>query len=469
MTKIFLYNTLTKKKEVFKPVKKKEATLYYCGPTVYWTQHIGNLRGSTCADLAVRVFRYNGYEVKYARNYTDVGHLSSDADTGEDKMEKRAKTEAITPNEIAEKYIHVYEQDVRDLNLLEPNFKPRATECVTEMIDMVKTLLDKGFAYQTKLAIYFDVTKAKKYTELSGQKLEDQISGAGAGEVSDPEKKHSADFVLWFFRTGSHANALQFWPSPFSSPAVENGNGFPGWHIECSAMSKKFLGETIDVHMGGIEHVPIHHTNEIAQSEAANGVKFANYWLHNEHLLANNTKMSKSQGTGFSLSEIKEKGFDPLALKYFFLGAHYRSKQNFTWEAMEAAQKGLEHLRNQVRQLMNDKKGGVVKKYQKQFFESINDDLNTPQALAILQALLKSDSKDADKLATALNFDQVLGLKLDTLVEQVIPEEIKLLAKDRDLARKAKNFSESDRLRAQLEDKGYVVEDGADGTRVYRK
>ena len=338
---IKLFNTLSRQKEDFIPIKDKKVGIYYCGPTVYWTQHIGNLRGAFCADLAVRVLKYFRYKVKMVRNYTDVGHLTSDDDFGVDKMEKSALKEKLSPKQIADKYINVYEQDTRELNFLEPDYKPKATENIKEMIKMIEILLEKGFAYATPLAIYFDITKAKDYTRLSKQKLDENIKGAGKGEITDIEKKNPYDFALWFFKAGAHENALQYWPSPFKSALVEKGYGFPGWHIECSAMSKKYLGDTFDIHMGGVEHIPVHHTNEICQSESTNGVKYVNYWLHNEHLLVDNKKMSKSEGTGFSLKEVKEKGFDPLSLRYFFLQAHYRSKQNFTWEALDAAQNGL--------------------------------------------------------------------------------------------------------------------------------
>lgn len=273
-----IYNTLTRRKEEFKPLQAGKASFYYCGPTVYWTQHIGNLRGVFCADSIWRSLEYLGYQVKFVSNYTDVGHLTGDnegdADLGEDKMEKGAKREGKTPQEIAEKYIAIYEQDIKDLNILSPTVRCRATDYIPEMIEMTRILLEKGFAYATDLAIYFDVSRAENYTQLSGQKLEEQMAGGGKGVVEDKQKKHSADFVLWFFKAGRHKNALQFWQSPFQSALVKNGAGFPGWHIECSAMAKKHLGATIDLHMGGIEHIPIHHTNEIAQSESANGVKF---------------------------------------------------------------------------------------------------------------------------------------------------------------------------------------------------
>ncbi|MCK5592402.1 MAG: class I tRNA ligase family protein, partial [Candidatus Pacebacteria bacterium] len=313
-----IYNTMSRSKEVFKPIKDEHVGFYQCGPTVYWTQHIGNMRAVTLADFIVRSLQYAGYDVTFVRNYTDVGHMTSDADTGDDKMEKGAKREGLSPKEIADKYIAIYEQDVTDLNTLSPDFKPKATENIDGIIEMTQTLLDKGYAYTTPLAIYFDISKAEDYTKLSRQNMEEIIDGAGSSDVEDPDKIHSADFALWIFKAGKHKNALQFWTSPFQSPLVSNGEGFPGWAIECSVMSKKHLGATLDIHMGGVEHIPIHHTNEIAQSESANDAPYVNYWLHNGHLLVNNTKMSKSEGTSYSLAELKEKGFDPLALRYFF-------------------------------------------------------------------------------------------------------------------------------------------------------
>lgn len=406
-----IFNTLTKKKEQFKPLIPGEVSFYQCGPTVYWTQHLGNLRAATLGDIVYRTLAYFGYKVNFVRNYTDVGHLTSDGDTGEDKMEKGVKREGLSPKEIAEKYIKIYEDDIRDLNLVFPTSTPHATEYVPEMIKMVQTLLDKGFAYATPLAVYFDTTKAKDYTRLSGQDLSKNREGAGQGDVEDPEKKHSQDFSVWFFKAGKHANALQFWPSPFTSPLVQNGEGFPGWHIECSAMIKKLLGETIDIHMGGNEHIPVHHTNEIAQSESANGKPFVNYWLHNEWLLVNNGKMAKSEGTAFSLSDAKEKGFSPMAVRYFYLQAHYRSKQNFTWEALQSAANGYDRLVKSVKAL-GDTVGKVDEKLKEEFMKKIGNDFNSPQALAMVFSVLKADISKEDRLATILDFDKVLGLKL---------------------------------------------------------
>jgi len=464
---LYLYNTLTRQKEIFKPLKKNRVSFYHCGPTVYWVQHLGNLRGMFCADIVVRTLKYLGYQVIHVRNYTDVGHLTSDSDEGEDKIEKSARQQNLTPQQITEKYIKIFEEDTAELNLLEPTYKPRATQCIPEIIEMVQILLKKGYAYATDLAIYFDTTKAKNYTQLSGQKLEKLIEGAGQGKIGDPQKKHPTDFALWFFKAGKHKNALQYWPSPFKSPLVENGQGFPGWHIECSVMANKYLGPTIDIHMGGVEHIPIHHTNEIAQSEAANGVKFVNYWLHNEHLLVNNQKMSKSEGTGYTLEQVKAKGFNPLALRYLFLQAHYRSKQNFTWPVMQAAQNGFNSLVNQIRDLNNDL-GQINKDYQKKFIEKISDDFNTPQSLVVMQELLKSDLSPQDKLATILDFDKVLGLKLDELRKEkiTIPQEIKKLVEKREQARQNKNWSQADQIRKEIEERGFKIEDTPEGPKI---
>ena len=468
-----LYNTLTKKIEEFKPIKKGEVKLYHCGPTVYWTQHIGNLRGMFCADLAVRTFKYLGYKVKHIRNYTDVGHLTSDGDEGEDKMEKGVRREGSNPQEIAIKYIKIFEQDTKELNLLEPTVKPMATEHINEMIEMTQTLVDKKYAYTTDLAIYFDISKVKNYTKLSGQILEENIRGAGKSDVSDPQKKHPSDFALWFFKAGTHKNALQYWTSPFDSRLVENGQGFPGWHIECSAMSKKYLGDTLDIHMGGIEHIPVHHTNEIAQSESANGVPFSNYWLHNEHLLVDNKKMAKSEGTSFSLQEIKEKGFNPLSLRYLFLTANYRSKLNFTWKSLEANQNTLNKLYDFMRisntviarsettkQSRNYTQ--ITENYKKRFQSTLENNFDTPKALALIWEMIKSKEISYDDKKTALlEFDKVLGLDLDKIKKEeiIIPNDIKELIKQREKARKNKDWELSDKLRNKIKKSGYAIKD----------
>lgn len=461
-----IYNTLNRRLEEFKSIEPGKIRFYHCGPTVYWTQHIGNMRAMTMADFIRRGLLYLDYEVKFVRNYTDVGHLTGDnigdADSGIDRMEKAHRREGITPDEIANKYIEIFEHDVTSLNNLPVDYKPRATEYVQQMIEMVEKLVDKGFAYITPQAVYFDVTKATDYTKLSGQKLELNEIGAGKGDVLDGNKKHPADFSVWFFKTGAHKNALQTWPSPFVSPEVENGEGFPGWHIECSAMSKAELGETIDIHMGGVEHIPVHHPNEIAQSEAANGVKFVNYWIHNEHLDVDHKKMSKSGGTSYSLEDILERGYSPLDLRYFFMQAHYRSKQNFTWEALSASQTAFARLRNKVNELFvkadtNPLAPGPSIEFKTQFLKAIEDDFNIPSALATAWNVLKSDLLPDVQLATILDFDKVLGLKLESSAENPnqqaeIAPEVQALIDRRQKARNEGDYVTADRIRDELMD-----------------
>jgi cysteinyl-tRNA synthetase len=473
MLKIF--NTLPRKLEEFKPLHDNKVTFYHCGPTVYWVQHIGNLRGMTMADLARRSLEYMGYDVDFVRNYTDVGHLTSDEDAGEDKMEKGAKREGLTPQEIADKYIKLFEADTSALNIISPDFRPRATEYVEKMIEITQTLLDKGFAYITPKAIYFDVTKFPEYNKLNRQKMEMNRKGAGFGSVEDPDKKNPEDFSLWFFRTGTHKNALQYWKSPFSSSEVENGNGFPGWHIECSAMAISLLGETIDIHMGGIEHIAVHHTNEIAQSECYTGKSFVKYWMHNEHLLIDDEKMSKSVGNVYNLSDIIDKGYDPIDLRYFFLQSHYRSKQNFTWEALTAAKTASDKIINILAGFakevdMNDLKS-KDNKYIQAFQKALSEDFNIPAALAVLWDTTKAtDLSASEKFASILSYDSVLGLNLKQRVDfklnskQEFSSEVEALLKLRLEARNNKNWKESDRIRDLLSSQHSVkVKDTAEG------
>lgn len=459
MLKVF--NTLTKEKEEFREINKNTVSFYHCGPTVYSFQHIGNMRGMLMGDLIRRVLIYLGYQVKYVRNYTDFGHLTSDSDFGEDKMEKAYRKEHINPELIADKYINQFEKDTNRLNMIEPTIKARATKYIDEMIEFVKGLIDKGYAYITPKAIYFNVSKFDNYTKLSGQKVEKNVEGLGVGVVNDKNKKNPYDFALWFFRTGEHKNALQYWASPFKSSEVENGYGFPGWHIECSSMIKKELGETIDIHMGGIEHISIHHTNEIAQSESLNGVKFVNYWLHNEHLNLNNKKISKSDGNFILLDEIIEKKYDSMHLRYLFLQSHYRSKQNFTYESLEASKvaynKLISNLYNYQKSNDNDK-GKILNEWKTLFIDSIEDDFNIPKALSIVWDLIKSKENDIDKYFTIIDFDKVLGLKLEENMKSFnnnedLTDEIKALLEKRNIARINKQWDLADSIRKELKDK----------------
>ncbi len=468
-----IFDTLTRTKRAFEPLVPNKVGFYHCGPTVYWNQHIGNMRAVALADFMRRSLDYLGYEVTFVRNYTDVGHLSGDnegdADTGEDRMEKAARRENKSPEEIAEHYISVYEEDITKINTLFPTHTTKATDHIQEMIDMVQVLLDKGYAYQTDLAIYFDISKKDDYSKLSKQNLDELLSGAGHGDIADSDKKNAGDFSLWFFKAGAHANALQTWSNPFSET-----KGFPGWHIECSAMSKKYLGNTFDIHMGGIEHIPIHHTNEIAQSECANGKPFVNYWLHNEHLLVDNKKMSKSEGTSFLIADIEEKGFSPLDLRYFFLQAHYRSKQNFTWDALEASQNARIKLSQKVASFDNG--GSISEMYKDEFKAALEDDFGTPEALAVVHKVLSSDLSDADKKATILDLDTVLGLKLvETQIEDAsvdvttLPINIQELWQEREQARANKDWTTSDEIRDKIADLGYEVKDESAGQVLYKK
>lgn len=474
---INLYDTLTRQKQKFIPLIPGKVSMYHCGPTVYWNQHIGNMRAVVIVDLIRRAFSYAGYEAILVRNYTDVGHLTGDnigdADTGEDRMEKAAVREHLSPSEIADKYIQSYQRDIKLLNTLPVTHDPRATSYIESMISMVQTLIEKGNAYITDQAVYFDITTYPAYTKLSGQELSEQRHGTGHGTVSDPNKKNPSDFALWFFKVGTHEKALQTWESPFNSPLVANGRGFPGWHIECSAMSKEFLGSTFDIHLGGIEHIPVHHTNEIAQSVCANGAPFAHYWLHNEHLLVDDKKMSKSEGTSYLLDDIIAKGYNPIALRYFFMQAQYRSKQNFTWEGLEASAVALKKLESTVYTLPDG--GKVSEDHMHEFTKAILDDFNIPGGLAVVWQLLKQTNvSDADKKATILSFDEVLGLDLvhaksNIIPFETLPEDIQELITKRALARSAKDWVTSDEIRGTLELHGYSIKDSGDEQIVIQK
>lgn len=476
-----IYDTLTRKKRNFTPTEGRIVTFYQCGPTVYWVQQIGNMRAMVLADLIRRSIEYIGYSVVFVRNYTDVGHLTGDnlgdADTGEDRMEKSAKTEGVSPDKIAEKYIGMFEADIKALNIQKPNHTPRATEYIEQIIRMVQTLIDKDFAYITPKAVYFDISKVKDYNKLNKQNLDENKEGAGSGDVSDTNKRNPQDFSLWFFKTGTHKNALQFWPSPFNSSEVNHGEGFPGWHIECSAMVKSLLGDTIDIHMGGVEHIPIHHTNEIAQSEAVNEKEFVRFWLHNEHLLVDGKKMGKSEGNAYTLKDCLNHGNSPLALRYFFLQAHYRSKQNFTWDGLDAAEIAFSRLKNSVVGLKIDKGNETqktfkdnYKKYENDFRDSVGDDFNIPQALAVAHKVLKADLPDGTKYDLLAKFDKVLGLELfaENPIE-IVPEQIHHLTIERERARKNKDFKKSDELREKIELLGYQVTDSEFGQEIKKK
>ena len=461
MTKIRdlkLFNTLTRKKEVFKPIKNKTVGVYTCGPTVYWYQHIGNLRSYVFSDILKRVLIYDGYKVKHVMNVTDVGHLTSNADEGEDKMEKAAQKEHKTAKEIADYYWNIFRQDFKKLNIIEPNIWPKASEHIKEQIELIKILERKGFTYKTSDGIYFDTSKLKNYGELANLKNQKLEPGK---RVDLGEKKNITDFALWKFspstlRPGSGPKRQQEWMSPW-------GTGFPGWHLECSAMSMKYLGEHFDIHTGGIDHIPIHHTNEIAQSEAATEKKFVNYWLHGEFLTSKGGKISKSTGGLFTLSELEEKGFKPLAFRYLLLTAHYRTPLNFSLQSLQEAQNGYERLKNIVGELNDDKK--TNKKYLNEFETAINNDLDMPNALSISWKLIR-DKNAQGKINTIKEMDKVLGLDLLKKEEIKIPKNIQDLIAEREKARKNKDFKKSDELRAKIKSLGYAIEDTAEGPKA---
>jgi len=454
-----LWNTATKSQETITPIKPGKIGMYSCGPTVYWDATIGNMRSFLFEDILQRVLELEGLEVKRVMNITDVGHLTDDADAGEDKIEKAANKEGTTAWDIAKKYTKLFLSDAKklDLKIPSPPLLCKATDHIQEQIDLIKELEKKGFTYTTSDGVYFDTSKFPSYGSLSGQKLEDKEEGARV-EVN-AEKKNKTDFALWKFSPAGVKRHME-WTSPW-------GMGFPGWHIECSAMSRKYLGQPFDIHCGGVDHIPVHHENEIAQSEAAYGVKLANCWMHVEFLLVDGQKMSKSLGNVFTVRDLETKGFDPLALRFFFLGASYRQKQNFTWEALQAAQNGLSKLRHIVR-------GWPVgatpaSPLRDEFLAALEDDLNTPKALAVVWKLVDADILDGQKAETLKWMDQVFGLGLGEVIGKriLIPDEIKALVKGREEARTSKDWVASDRLRDEIAGRGWVVEDTKQGTNVY--
>jgi cysteinyl-tRNA synthetase len=462
---LYLYNTLTRKKEIFKPIQDKEVGLYTCGPTVYNFAHIGNLRTFIFEDILKRALLYNGYRVKHIMNITDVGHLTGDRDMGEDKMEEGAQREGKTAWEIAEFYTQASKQDMARLNILEPSLWCKATDTIPEQIELIKTLEDKGFTYNISDGIYFDTSKFEGYTKLSNQNLEALQEGARVER--NPEKKNATDFALWKFSPEGVKRQME-WDSPW-------GVGFPGWHIECSAMSMKFLEDQLDIHCGGVDHIDVHHTNEIAQSEAATGNKFFNFWMHGAFLIiSGGKKMAKSDGNFLTLdSTFIQNGIDPLVYRFATYQTHYRKPMEYSEEAVQAARNGLEHLRNQVRSLMNiemNDKASVNDGYKQKFIEELNDDLNMPRALASVQETLKSDMDDSEKLATVLDFDRVLGLDLEKVtVSEELPDTIQQKIAARKKARAEKNWALSDQLRDEIQALGYVVQDAKDGMTVFKK
>ena len=460
-----LYNTLTKTKEEFKPIDNKEVKIYTCGPTVYSYAHIGNFRTYIFMDNIRRVLKYNGYDLKHVMNITDVGHLESDADEGEDKMEKAARKENKNPYEIAKYYESMFFRDIERLNIEKPETIARATEHIPEMIEYVQKLIDNGYAYETSRGIYFDISKLDKYPILSNINLEEQKVGVRI--EADPEKRNPYDFALWIKAPENH---LMKWDSPW-------GPSYPGWHIECSAMGKKYLGEQFDIHTGGIDLIPTHHENEIAQSKGACGKIPARYWIHGEYLLINGGKMSKSLGNVYLVKDFIEKGYDPIAYKLFSYSCHYRNKLNFTWEGLEAASKSLERLRNSYQLNLNgtdkltieDKE--KLKQIEEGFHKAINDDLNMPLAMSFVWEAAKFEKKNPEIAEILTKFDNILGIKIneENSGKQDIPKEILDLVDKRRIARENKEWNKSDELRDLINQKGYDIKDTKQGTEIKKR
>jgi len=448
MQKVFLYNTAKRQKEEFIPIKENEVGIYSCGPTVYWNQHIGHMYAYTQWGTLVIFLRYLGYKVKWVMNLTDVGHLTSDADTGEDKMEKGAAREGLTPWEIAKKYEKQFIESLELFNIQKPDVLCRATEHINEQIDLAKKIETNGFSYKTETGLVFDTSKFKDYAKFANLKLEEM--DVGNRVKVDMGKKNPWDFLLWVTNQPNH---IMKWNSPW-------GVGFPGWHLECTAMSTKYLGETFDIHTGGIEHIGVHHTNEIAQSYGAFGHQTANYWIHNAWLtLKGGEKMSKSLGNGYTAQQLEEMGYEPLAHKYLVLTSHYRKGLEFSIDSLKSSQIALFKLRS----LLNDWQNGgkIDENYKKQFIDLMSNDLSTSEALALVWKLTKDEKiKDEDKKATILDFDRVFGLDLNKKIDkEIIPQEILDLVEERKKARESKNWAESDRLRDLIKERGYLVED----------
>ncbi len=453
-----LQDTLTRKKEEFAPQSDSTVTMYTCGPTVYDFAHIGNLRSYIFSDILHRTLLANDFKVNMAMNITDVGHLTDDADAGEDKMEKGAAREGKTAREIASYYTDAFLEDSRDLNLLEPTVRPKATDHIQEQIDLILRLEEKGLTYATSDGVYYDTAKFPEYGKLAQLDIEGLQEGARVEK--NKEKKQATDFALWKFSPKDTQRAME-WDSPW-------GTGFPGWHIECSAMAMKHLGETIDIHTGGIDHIPVHHTNEIAQSEGATGKPFARFWLHGEFLLINEGRMGKSEGNFLTLDSLREKGYSPLAYRYFTLTAHYRSKLNFSWEAMDNAQNSYNKLVSAVMQW--DQPGGVNESYVERFMDAVNNDLGMPEALAVMWELVKSAEETSTKAATMAEMEKVLGLGLAEAADELkgkianAGEDVMALLRERNEARAEKNFEAADALRDQIAALGFAIEDTDDGT-----
>lgn len=468
-----IYNTLTRKKEKFIPNEAGKVAMYTCGPTVYHYAHIGNLRSYIMEDVLEKYLRFSGYDVKRVMNITDVGHLTSDGDTGDDKMLKGAKREHKTVMEIAKFYTDAFFDDCKKLNIKTPDVVEPATGCIDDFINVISSLLEKGFAYEAGGNIYFDTSKLEQYYVFNDFKEEDLAVGVREGVEEDSNKKNKADFVLWFTKSKFDDQELK-WDSPW-------GIGYPGWHIECSCISMKHLGEYLDIHCGGIDNAFPHHTNEIAQSEAYIGHKWCNYWFHVLHLNTNSGKMSKSKGEFLTVSLLESKGYNPLVYRFFCLLSHYRKSLVFTYENLDNAQVSYNKLLNKIALILDESSGDVDKaefdRLRKEFTDAMDNDLNTSMAITALYNVLKAGVNAKTKLALIADFDKVLSLDLiaqaeklkDSSAVEEIPAEILELAEQRKEARKAKDFAAADALRDKISQMGYLIEETRQGTKISKK
>jgi len=466
MVPIRLYNTLTREKEDFIPIKEEHVGIYTCGPTVYWYAHIGNLRTYIFEDILKRMFLYNDFKVRHVMNITDVGHLTSDADDGEDKMLKGAKREGKTVWEIAKFYEDAFFADTKKLNIIDPDVKCRATDHIKEMIHLIERLEKNHMTYVADGNVYYDIKKFKSYGKLANLNLDDLKAGARI-EV-DQNKHNPHDFVLWFTKSKFTDQEMK-WKSPW-------GIGYPGWHIECSAMSMKYLGEHFDIHCGGIDHIPVHHTNEIAQSEGATGHKWVNYWMHGEFLVMDKGKMSKSSGEILTMSVLEKNGYSPLDYRYLCLNTHYKTPLTFSYESLDAARNAFNTLKAKVLELKNDASKIEheidMDRCRREFLEAINDDLNMPKALAVMWSIFKNkELNDKERYTVLIDFDRVLGLDLEHVKEEKVdvPDDVMKLVQEREHARNNKDWKKSDELRDLIFGKGFLIDDTKDGTKVRKE
>lgn len=463
--KTYLYNTLTKKVEEFKPNEAGKVAMYTCGPTVYHFAHIGNLRSYIMEDVLEKYLRYVGYDVKRVMNITDVGHLTSDGDTGEDKMLKGAKRENKTVMDIARFYTEAFMADCEKLLIKQPDIIEPATNCIPEFIHMIEVLLEKGYAYVAGENVYFDTSKLDNYYVLSSQNEEDLQVGVREDVEEDTNKKNKTDFVLWFTKSKFDNQELK-WDSPW-------GVGYPGWHIECSCISIKHLGEYMDIHCGGVDNIFPHHTNEIAQSETYIGHKWCNYWFHVNHLNTTSGKMSKSKGEFLTVSLLEEKGYNPMVYRMFCLLSHYRKPLEFSWDALDNVATAYEKLLRRIANLSQEGEtdNAAFAEYEKKFAEVLGNDMNTSSAITVLYDMLKADMNDGTKRALVARYEEVLSLGLTTAweeKEECLDEEfvsyIEHKIEERAEAKKAKDFATADAIREELAERGIVLKDSREGT-----